>query len=1091
MAGNEFWGEFTISTRVPSEDRYLTVVFDHARWLVGDSGDQSAFRVYKMNDSWVFMTRYLGGYKSQTLRFDFPGGEQTTGEGTLDGYHPKTISPMMMQTGINREGGEINLLLFKSSVVYLVGCAKPFYPDKAEYLYLGDMQALFRPNPWKFRRVRGFNEQNVSFKGLNLTECAGVKAQWKSCDFSESYFTKSSFTSDTDLSGSRFNNAGILQTVFEPGCKLDNTVWQEAQLLSSRLDGCSAMGANFTGALLAYPSAMAGFPAMPASLKGADLRGAKFCNCELNEVDLTNADLRGADFTGTKFNKTILNGAKLSGAIFENADLRQAIFAGDLPKFYDANPTESERKATFKNADIPAAILGKDWTLLDLTSARLHAIPNDLTSLKAHYAVLPSMDLSGRNLTNADFKGSTISDMKFNGANLTGAKLPGLNLKTVKFDGATITGMDITSSDLTGCDLRTVVSTARPVTSKDSKKPTVLASAKLKAGLLGKDWSCVNLNDAMLVDVATTDLTGINAAFVQLTGVDLTGANFNPASADTPSVFRGALLHGANLQKTQFRGANLAGAQFGQLKVAFRMSLPNEAAKQEPSYLRDMLLTAGFTDAGKINLAPVEKAFARVLRSGSSTAAEEHYLRVYLHEDGTMELHVLTAVQPANLSKAYLVDADLTGANLEGVMAKDAHLYGSKTKLNGALMSRIRLVNANLGTADLQGAQMRGATLTDANLVGAKLMRADLTPYDDLASDLSGTYLSGADFTDAKLNGTELSDAAVSTSKGVHLFTLNAESRAELAGGRSFLLSPSKSDAYLKALTKPDKETLKEMFAEETGARRVEITSAATVTSGTQDATEWKIVTSGAQAKTYMVTLEKETRPPSTIVMVLSVKVEGSTEKKKLPDGFLPSYIMALNKEQAAILAPAFANLGMPLGTSPSITVSKRTPASWKLSDPTTSVELMIWTRVFDMGVRGIQVQSPYTALRSLFAKNQQTLIERAEISTSAVDNDWGNTAALSEGYVHFNLLDGEVYGTQLRITRLGENDRLEAAVVPMNEATKLPATAMDGNTRWPNGKTTSEQKTKEQAEAWLWSSELPSPPHCVPSMHGYCPPEK
>lgn len=452
---------------------------------------------------------------------------------------------------------------------------------------------------------------------------------------------------------------------------------------------------------------------------------------------------------------------------------------------------------------------------------------------------------------------------------------------------------------------------------------------------------------------------------------------------------------------------------------------------------------------------------------------------------------MLTAVQPANLSKAYLVDADLTGAKLEGVLAKEAHLYGSKTKLNGALMSRIRLVNANLGTADLQGAQMRGATLTDANLVGAKLMRADLTPYDDLASDLSGTYLSGADFTDAKLNGTELSDAAVSTSKGVHLFTLNPESRAELAAGRSFLLSPSKSDAYLKALTKPDKETLKEMLAEETEARRVEITSAATVTPGTQDATEWKIVTSGAQAKTYLVTLEKETRPPSTIVMVLSVKVEGSTDKKQLPDGFLPSYIMALNKEQAAILAPAFANLGMALGTSPSITVSKRTPASWKLSDPTTGVELMIWTRVFDMGVRGIQVQSPYTALRSLFAKNHQILIERAEISTSAVDNDWGNTAALSEGYVHFNLLEGEIYGTQLRITRLGENDHLEAAVVPMNEATKLPATAMDGNTRWPNGKTTAEQKTKDQAEAWLWSSELPSPPHCVPSMHGYCPPEK
>jgi uncharacterized protein YjbI with pentapeptide repeats len=208
-------------------------------------------------------------------------------------------------------------------------------------------------------------------------------------------------------------------------------------------------------------------------------------------------------------------------------------------------------------------------------------VPTDLAGFKALHAILPSMDFTGRNLTGADFRFSTIKDMKFNNAILTNAKLAGLDLKTVKFGGATVTNMDISSADLSNCDLSTVISTARPITSTDRAKPTVLAGATLKAGLLGKDWSAVNLNDAKLLNIATTDLRGINAAYVQLMGVELPGANFNPVAIGQVSNFRGALFHGANLQRTQFREANLAGAQFGEPKVAFRM--PLAAGAPEPA----------------------------------------------------------------------------------------------------------------------------------------------------------------------------------------------------------------------------------------------------------------------------------------------------------------------------------------------------------------------------------------------------------------------------------------------------------------------------------------------------------------------------
>jgi uncharacterized protein YjbI with pentapeptide repeats len=1091
--GNTYWGEFTLSIPTSQGERYLTMANENALCLPGNSGDRSAFRLYRINDGWALVTRFLDGYESQNLRLDIQPVVQATGQGKMDGKHPKQIG-FMMERRIDPEGGTTNLLVLGSGspAFLLLGSAKGFYVGKDDYLYLGDPTSMFRPNPWTFRRVRGFDERGVSLRGLNLSSLDRMKVKWSSCDLRNAYWLKTAFF-ESDFSDSNFESSGIFDVVFEPGCKLDRTVWKSSQLLSVRLDQCSCQNADFRESLLAYPEFLHQ-PAFAASLKGADLRGAKFCGCELREVDFTQADLRGADFTGATFNKTILNGAKLGGASFNNANMRDAVFTGELPKFYEGEPKATDRKATFAGATLPAALLGRDWSLLDLTRANLLNVPTDLANLKAQYAILPSMDLTGRTLTAADFTGSTITDMKFDGANLTNAKLPGVDLRTVTFDRATVTGMDISGADLTGCDLQTVIATVPPITSKGSTKRTVLARAKLKAGLLGKDWSYVNLNDATLFDIPSTDLRGINAAYVELTGVDLTGANFNPETADKKSVFRGALFHGATLQRTQFRQANLAGAQFGQLRTAFRMPLPESAAGSRPAELRGMLTGAGFSGSARVNFEPVEDASGTLLQSGSSDTSEEFFVRVHRFADGNAELHVVQSTQPADLSKAYLVDADLTGANLEGATANEAHLYGDKTKLSGALMSRIRLVDANLGTADLQDAQLRGATLRNANLVGAKLMRADLTPYGDSAADLSGAYLSGADFTDAKLNGALLTDAAVSTSNGAHLFTLNANARSELAAGRSFLLAAASFDNYLKALTTSDKAFLKELLEEESDETRVVITTAATIAVVSQAAIEWKIETLNTSSKVLNVTLDKETRTSAagvpTTVMVLNVRAEGTTEKKSLPNTFLPSYIMALNTKQPAILEPAFRDLGWPLGPTPNFTMVKQVPATWRVSESVSGVDLMFWTRAFDLGMRGMRVQSPHTALRAFFAANQQPLIERAEISSSAVDNDWGNTAALTPGYVYFNVIEGEVFGAQLRIRRLGANDRLEAAVIPMNDPTILPSSSMDANTRWPNGRTTSKQDPDSPRDTWLWGSKLPTPPRCVPSMHGYCPPE-
>jgi uncharacterized protein YjbI with pentapeptide repeats len=73
-----------------------------------------------------------------------------------------------------------------------------------------------------------------------------------------------------------------------------------------------------------------------------------------------------------------------------------------------------------------------------------------------------------------------------------------------------------------------------------------------------------------------------------------------------------------------------------------------------------------------------------------------------------------------NFSNAYLLYADLTGADLYGADLTDAYLYGAD------------LTGANLGSADLTGANLVSADLTDATW-GLRALRC-----------LPGLWLNGA-----------------------------------------------------------------------------------------------------------------------------------------------------------------------------------------------------------------------------------------------------------------------------------------------------------------------------------------------------------
>lgn len=113
-----------------------------------------------------------------------------------------------------------------------------------------------------------------------------------------------------------------------------------------------------------------------------------------------------------------------------------------------------------------------------------------------------------------------------------------------------------------------------------------------------------------------------------------------------------------------------------------------------------------------------------------------------------------------NLNGAYLVNADLSGANFMDTNFAYANL-------TNADLSSANLEDANLAYANLVAASLRGAALTYANLHHAHLIDADLTDAHLYSVDFSGADLSGADFTDATWGRVTLADNDLSEVKGL------------------------------------------------------------------------------------------------------------------------------------------------------------------------------------------------------------------------------------------------------------------------------------------------------------------------------------
>ena len=229
------------------------------------------------------------------------------------------------------------------------------------------------------------------------------------------------------------------------------------------------------------------------------------------------------------------------------------------PKFYDAKepkePSPTNPRTSMVKATVPIALLGRDWTLLDLTDATIvGSLDNDLTGFVAEWAIFPKdYSLPGRILTGANFKKAQLPEIDlskataddeepppdFSGATMVCAKLHSANLY-----GALFVGADLRGIKMSGAKLET---------------------AKFGGAHLDSDKN--GIADLSYADLTNADFSG---AYLGTSQTQLNGANFSlrgsPGSSRMrrwPAQFNGAFLVGVNFQNIEgksLQGANFSGA---------------------------------------------------------------------------------------------------------------------------------------------------------------------------------------------------------------------------------------------------------------------------------------------------------------------------------------------------------------------------------------------------------------------------------------------------------------------------------------------------------------------------------------------------
>jgi uncharacterized protein YjbI with pentapeptide repeats len=579
------------------------------------------------------------------------------------------------------------------------------------------------------------------------------------------------------------------------GGDFSGCVFTEISLRKRNLSGANFQGSKFIDSDLSQ-AVFTNSNLSGATFTNTELNGAKFTNADLTAADIQNAGLTGADFSGAvlngaNFSNSILPAIKMTGAeanltnftstflagSLEGVDLSSAVLwrirsseiSGNpiLPNGWKVGglndqilgPEADLQEATLTGANLENVSL-KSANLVGVTTGGLTGTPELPAgwklvkgylvgpSAKLREAQLSGENLSGLNLTNADFSQAQLVGTDFFGANLAGVKLADSNLQGVR------------SGQFEG------VPSSLPEGWKSVQGYLIGPGANLSGAKLAKldlRYSDLSFADLSKADLRFANLTQAKLKGTRLQSAFLSGAKFSgitsglvsgrPSSLPAKWKVLGGYLLGpgvnlsnAKLSKFKFSEVNLESANFENADL--REAVFQKTSLDDTSFLGANLSKAKFLDVNVSNTGfssskLVGADFTRVIFSVKSQGA---------------------GFASADLRGARLQNADLRAVHLGDVKSgslrlKNVILPKGWKFLNGYLVGRYanlsfsKLRGQNLSGMDLRQVDFSNSDLSNANLASADLRQSNFDRVTLTRAKLSGAKIAGASFDSAKMLG--------------------------------------------------------------------------------------------------------------------------------------------------------------------------------------------------------------------------------------------------------------------------------------------------------------------------------------------------
>jgi uncharacterized protein YjbI with pentapeptide repeats len=279
-----------------------------------------------------------------------------------------------------------------------------------------------------------------------------------------------------------------------------------------------------------------------SSNKGSDketilayIKGGSKSKLDLPMADLVGIHLKDANLEGANLNGANLRDSFFGGAILKNANLRNTNLVNTKFKGADLSGADLSGAELYEEVDSD-----EGYKCVDFTGANLENV-----IIKNAY--LGKIDFRGvKNLSGADFRGSSFGYARFNEVKMKGINLSGTDLNKAEFE----------RSDLSNADLSNIIS---------GREEDIVTGSEYKSGnhahLVASKLCNANLKKAQLISAALydVDFTGSDLSGADLRGASLSGAILNGAIL-TGADLRGALLIDVDLTKANLKGAKLEGA---------------------------------------------------------------------------------------------------------------------------------------------------------------------------------------------------------------------------------------------------------------------------------------------------------------------------------------------------------------------------------------------------------------------------------------------------------------------------------------------------------------------------------------------------